>query len=91
MEEIDAKKIFEAKQALNNFLEEHPELKPYQDRIDEAMKKAGDNPHNRMAVLESMFLEQRDRLAVALKECLQELQVLKEKLNKIDELSKLDK
>lgn len=51
---IDTEKLFQAKQALNQFLLEHPELRDYQTEIELALKKCG-NSHNRMSTLAAMM------------------------------------
>jgi DNA-binding MltR family transcriptional regulator len=52
---IDSNAVFTAKKALNEFLELHPEMIPQQKKIDEALKKAG-NQHNRMETIQSMMI-----------------------------------
>ena len=51
MSVIDKTKYFEAKRKLNEFLEQHPEMKSFQKQIDEVLEKAGDNPENRLTVI----------------------------------------
>ena len=57
MSVIDKTKYFEAKRKLNEFLEQHPEMKSFQKQIDEVLEKAGDNPENRLTVIFSMMMD----------------------------------
>ena len=50
-------KIAKLQEEIRKLLEEHPELKELQDKIDEALEKAGDNTHNRNVVIQEMMLE----------------------------------
>jgi uncharacterized coiled-coil DUF342 family protein len=52
----ETEKLFQAKQDLAKFLEEHPELRDFQAKIDASLKKCG-NSHNRIAVLSQMMRE----------------------------------
>ena len=56
MANIDFNKIKEAVRQRDDFLEEHPELQPLQDEINEVLKKAGKNHHNRQVALQTMML-----------------------------------
>lgn len=53
---IDSEALFKAKQELNQFLEKNPQAREFQKQIDELLKKAGDNPQNRMMALQDMML-----------------------------------
>jgi hypothetical protein len=50
-------KIKEAVEARDQFLKDHPEYSWLQDKIDEELKKAGNNQHNRQVVLQKMMLD----------------------------------
>ncbi len=73
---VNTEALFKAKQDLNQFLAEHPELVEQQGKIDAALRKCGDNPHNRMAVLRSLMRESLSSLGKAMGE-------LKEAANKL--------
>ncbi len=60
-------RIFEAKQALNKFLNENPHLKPMQAKIDSVLKGAV-NQNNRIVLLQSMITENLTQLTDALKD-----------------------
>jgi methionine salvage enolase-phosphatase E1 len=62
---MDTEKIWLAKQELNKFLREHPELADVQAMIEENLRRAG-NQENRMAVLASFLRESLIELNVAL-------------------------
>ncbi len=73
-EVIDRKRLFEAKRALNEFLQTcPPELLEYQKQIDRALEKAGDNVNNRFVVLGMMLRENQLRLKQALDELQRQL------------------
>lgn len=57
--------IFERKLELKKFLEEHPELKPLQEKIDLELAKAG-SQENRMKVAYNMMMESLRDLQKAL-------------------------
>lgn len=50
-------KIKEAVEKRDLFLEEHPELLPLQEEINEVLRKAGSSHHNRQVALQTMMLE----------------------------------
>lgn len=54
---VDFKKIKECREEINKLIQERPELKSYQEEIDRELAKAGNNKHNRMAVLENLMME----------------------------------
>ena len=54
---IDKKQVFEAKLALNEFIKDNPRARELQSEIDKALEKAGDNPDNRIAVINQMITE----------------------------------
>lgn len=58
---MDTRQIFEIKQQLNQFLEQHPHLKPLQAEIDMALKCAG-NQNNRNVLLQVMMQEKVQEL-----------------------------
>ena len=53
---MDSQHIFELKQEINKFLDEHPEYREFQKEIEIKLKNAG-NSHNRMAILNMMMAE----------------------------------
>jgi hypothetical protein len=53
--------VFQAKQALNKFLNENPHLKPMQKQIDEMLQGAG-SQHNRMVLLGQKMKDNQDKL-----------------------------
>ena len=63
---MDSEKIWLAKQKLNEFLREHPELADVQAMIEENLRKAG-SQENRMAVLAALLRESLIELSKALK------------------------
>lgn len=62
---MDSERIFKLKRDLNEFLEQHPELRPMQEEIDRALAKAG-NSNNRMSVLHGMMMDKVRELRDAL-------------------------
>lgn len=64
---VDTKQLFEAKQRLNAFLKEHPELLVFQRAIEVRLAKAG-SPHNRMIVLSQMMRDNLELLKAAWKD-----------------------
>lgn len=63
---MDSEQIWLAKQELNKFLREHPELADVQAMIEENLRKAG-SQENRMAVLAALLRESLIELSKALK------------------------
>jgi len=59
---IDTAALFKAKQALNAFLEDHPELKDFQKEIDGNLNMSG-NSQNRIAILTAMMRKNVSDLA----------------------------
>ncbi|HUM42169.1 MAG TPA: hypothetical protein PKI14_04395 [Fervidobacterium sp.] len=59
---MNTRQIFELRQEINKFLEEHPEYRQFQKDIEARLKSAG-NSHNRMALLNMMMQENVGRLA----------------------------
>lgn len=53
---IDTEKIFQLKQEINKLLEQKPELKELQKKIDYELEKAG-NQQNRCAVISEMMID----------------------------------
>ena len=53
---IDFNKIKRLVEKRDKFLEEHPELRPLQEEINEELRKAGNNIQRRNAVLQDMML-----------------------------------
>jgi methionine salvage enolase-phosphatase E1 len=64
--DMDSEQIWLAKQELNKFLREHPELADVQAMIEENLRKAG-SQENRMAVLAALLRESLIELSKALK------------------------
>ncbi|HLD91701.1 MAG TPA: hypothetical protein VI911_11940 [Patescibacteria group bacterium] len=83
---VDFKKIYELREQLNELLEQRPEMKYYQEFIDKELEKAGDNPHNRCAVLENLLRDNQKKL----REAWQELQHDCKKLKKLADRLKED-
>ena len=54
---MNEKEIAKLQEEIEKLLKEHPELQEIQDKIDEALEKAGDNVHNRNVVVQEMLLE----------------------------------
>ena len=78
---MDTKELFLAKQQLNQFLSEHPYLKPLQNQIDALLQGAA-NGHNRRLLLSNMLEHKRRELLIemhGLKLLLQNLKVLTER------------
>lgn len=73
---IKSEELFKAKQALNNFLHEHPELLPMQKEISQRLHSAV-TPHNRMALLTKMMTESLQKLKVAEADLQESLKKLK--------------
>ena len=48
---ITSDKLAAAEKELEDFLRKHPHLKPYQDRIDDILKNAGENRLEAIAIL----------------------------------------
>lgn len=63
---MNTKDVFEAKQKLNKFLQENPELKPMQAEIDKMLSGAG-TQHNRMVLLHHMMMDKVKELSKAIK------------------------
>ena len=53
---INTEAMFKAKQDLNNFLKEHPELQPLQVEIDQMLAKVGNDPDNRNSAIQAMMI-----------------------------------
>lgn len=62
---MDIKRVFELKQQLNAFLNEHPELKPLQAKIDQVLAGAGSQA-NRNVLLHNMMKKSTNDLGTAL-------------------------
>ena len=62
---MDSERMFKLKRELNEFLEQHPELRTMQAEIDKALAKAG-NANNRMSVLHGMMMDKVRELKDAL-------------------------
>jgi hypothetical protein len=52
----DTEALFKAKQELNRFLEENPRAREMQAKIEEELRKCGNNSQNRMAALRTMMI-----------------------------------
>ena len=63
---MDTEKLWLAKQKLNEFLREHPELADVQAMIEENLRKAG-SQENRLAVLAALLRESLIELSKAFK------------------------
>ena len=68
MNDIDTKKIFLLKQEINKLLQEKPELKELQEKIDLELKKAGDNQINRCVIISQMMMESLKELDTSLQD-----------------------
>lgn len=80
MADILQTKAFSAKKELQDFLNEHPQLKPYQKAIDKLLDNAG-NQHNRIVILRQLMTDKMKELRKAmheLKDCLIEFNRIKE-------------
>jgi hypothetical protein len=64
---MDTQALFKAKQDLNQFLREHPDLQPLQDKIDRVLNLAG-NQQNRLAALSHLLNNSLKELNEVLKE-----------------------
>lgn len=53
---IDFEKIKMYREQINELLKEHPELEDLQKQIDESLKKAGSNKHERCRVIQEIML-----------------------------------
>jgi len=62
---MNTQALFKAKQDLNQFLREHPELQPLQDRVDRVLNQAG-NQQNRIAILSHLLSNSLKDLTEAL-------------------------
>jgi hypothetical protein len=76
------KEIQQLQEELKKLIDSRPELAEYQKRIEEELRKAGDNPDNRLAIINNLFLEQKGRLFEALKQLKTELGNLKNAVEK---------
>jgi len=65
---VNFDKIVQLRKELKDFLEKHPELKSYQEEIDNRFKKIGTNPKNRAAVIDEIALELNEENKKALKD-----------------------
>jgi len=65
---MDSMAMFKAKQELNQFLQDHPELRDLQTCIDETLRKAGPDVHNRLAAFNVIVRETARELAHRLTE-----------------------
>ena len=66
--EIDFEKIKQLRKEINRLLEQKPELIPFQKQIDAELAKAGNNRHNRMAILENMMREKLKEMTNSLRD-----------------------
>ena len=57
MSDIDFEKIKEAVRARDQFISENPQIQVFQDQINDVLKKAGSNSHNRQVALQTFMLE----------------------------------
>jgi hypothetical protein len=80
MTDEEIQKLFEAKMALSKFLNEHPNLREFQKKIDDTMSKAGNNVQNREIIFGTLVAENRKLLASKLQELLNECNNLRKKL-----------
>lgn len=72
---VDPSKVWELQRKLNEFLEEHPELREYQDKITKTLQGAGSS-HNRLVLLRQMMVEK----TMEIQEKFQEIQSLCQKV-----------
>ena len=56
MGNIDFNQIQEAVKARDEFLQEHPELQPLQDAINQILEKSGKNHHSRQVAIQTLML-----------------------------------
>jgi hypothetical protein len=63
---MDTQALFKAKQDLNQFLRENPDLQPLQDKIDRVLNLAG-SQQNRLAVLSYLLNNSLKELNEALR------------------------
>ena len=68
MKDIDTKNIFLLKQEINKLLQEKPELRELQEKIDLELKKAGNNQINRCVIISQMMMESLKELNENLQE-----------------------
>ena len=68
--------VFKLKQEINQLLEERPEYRDFQNRIENQLKNAG-SFNNKVVILKMLMAEN----VIKLKEALSELYVLTEKSN----------
>jgi hypothetical protein len=78
------KEIDLLKKQIQDLIAERPNLAAYQKRIEEELKKAGDNPDNRLAIIQNLFIEQKTALLKALANLKGELENIKNCLKKED-------
>lgn len=83
--DIDFNKIKYLQGQLNKLLEQRPEYKEYQKMIESELKKAGDNRHNRMAILENLLHEKRKELIASWEDFQIEINNLYKAIRKINE------
>lgn len=69
---VDFAKIKALREELNQLLNEHPELKLLQRRIDKLMAGAG-NKHNRCVLTQDLMLDSLKRMGEALESLIQEV------------------
>ena len=79
---MDTTKYFEAKQALNKFLEEHPHMNAYQAEIEKVLDNMG-TEHNRMAMLSIMMKDKVKELGLKLEEFVKETSNYMEKYKEL--------
>jgi len=76
---IDKQALFKAKLELADFLEQYPHMRPFQEEINEELRKAGSSSHNRMVVLQQLMNERIKRLGCAMEDLRKEsIKVIKE-------------
>jgi len=54
---INKQHLFFAKQAREKLLKNYPKMRKFQDKIDEVLKKAGDDPLNRQVALQELMID----------------------------------
>jgi uncharacterized coiled-coil DUF342 family protein len=69
---IDKQQYFKAKQQLQQFLDQHPEMKQLQQKIDKALENAG-SIENRLTIISTMMFQSLDQLNQQLNEVKQKL------------------
>lgn len=84
----DFEELKKLREEINQLLKDRPELVEYQREIEEALRKAGTNPNNRMSAIQGLFADQKKKLNKAFKDLKIELNKLVEAKNKLANIKK---